>query len=311
MSRQLFILILLIGFSLNLHSQSLTDSTIAMIAYWELGDQVTYEFEEIEDKLSKGEKTLKTTTYDVLMTIIDSTENKYIVKWEYSNYKTDYEMKPIEKDLMEICGDIPIQYRTDEMGTFETIENWKEMKNIANEVFSKWISKKEEFPDSLKIGFQNMLSSMFETEEQVNHWARDLKFFHYLYGVNFNRTVPFEGVKFYTNPFIKKAMPGTQRVEVVTVDEINWIAKIKVESGISGNKTKELMIDFAKQNMENLGIKDESKIKEEDIPEFSVKENLSCIYDIDSGYILKGVYSKLTKLNDDYKLTTYNYKLKN
>lgn len=311
MKKLQLVIILILGFTINTFSQAVTDSTIAMIAFWSNGDKATYEFKEVEDKLSKGEKTLKTTTYDMIMTITDSTNNNYSVKWEYENYKIDYELEQFEKDLMEICEDIPIHYRTDELGAFETIENWEAMKNIADKAFTKWISDKEDLPDSISVGLKNMMLSMFESEQQMNYWARDIKFFHYLYGANLSRTVPFEGIKLYTNPFIKKTMEGTQRVEVIAVDEENWIAQIKVKSGIDGDKAKSLMIDFMKQNMESLGIKDESEIKMEDIPNYSVAEEIDCIYDIETGYILKGSYSKLTKLNDDYKLTTYEYKLKN
>lgn len=92
MNKILFIIILVIGFSSNIYSQSLTDSTIAMIAFWSIDDEVVYEFTEVEDKLSKGEKTVKTTTYDVVMTVVDSTENSYSLKWEYENYVIDYEL---------------------------------------------------------------------------------------------------------------------------------------------------------------------------------------------------------------------------
>ncbi len=311
MNRIQLTIILALALSINLYSQAVTDSTIAMIAFWSLGDEATYEFTEVEDKLSKGEKTLKTTTYDVIMTIVDSTSNSYSVKWEYKNYKPDYELEPIEKDFMEICGDIPIQYTTDEFGVFKTIENWEEIKNIADQAFTKFISEKKDLPDSISVAMKNMMTAMFQSEQQMNYWAKDLKFFHYLYGANLSRVNAFEGVKLYTNPFIKKTMPGTQKVEVITVDEENWIAQIKAESGIDGDKAKELMINFMMQNMESMGIKDESEIKKEDIPNYSVKEEIDCIYDIETGYILKGSYSKLTTLNDDYKLTTYNYKLKN
>jgi len=244
------------------------------------------------------------------MSIIDSTENSYSITWEYKNAQADYELSQMEKDLNEICGDIPIQYRTDEFGAFETIENWNEMKEVTSNIFDKWIAEKQELPDSISTVLHQMVTAMFSSKEQMNYWARDLKFFHYLYGGNLSRTTPFEGVKYYTNPFIKKVMPGTQKVTVLAVDEESYIAKILVNSGIEGDAAKALMIDFAKQNMDALGIKDESEIKEEDVPHFSVKEKIECIYDIDTGYILKGTYIRLTELNDDYKRTTYEYKIK-
>lgn len=311
MNKTLLVIALILSFSVNIYSQALTDSTIAMISFWSLGDKAIYEFKQVEDKLSKGEKTLKTTTYDVIMTIVDSTESGYSVKWEYENHKIDYELEQFEKGLMEICEGISVKYKTNELGEFENIENWEEMKNIADEAFNNWISEKKDLPDSISVGLKNMLLAMFESEQQINYWARDLQFFHYLYGVNLSRTVPFEGIKHYTNPFINKTMEGTQKIEVVAVDEENLIAQIKVKSGIDGDKAKALMIDFVKHNMERLGIKDENEIKEEHIPNYAVTEEIDCIYDIQTGYILKGSYSKLTRLNDDYKLTTYEYELKN
>lgn len=303
-------LILMIVFLSNIYSQSLTDSSIAMIAFWSINDEATYEFKQVEKKLKKGKKTIKTTNYDLIMTIADSTKDSYSILWEYQNYKFDYELEPIQKDLMEICRDIPILYKTDELGAFQAIENWEVMKNFANEAFTKFLSAKKDLPDSARIKLKNMLLGMFESQQQVNYWAKDLKFFHYLYGVNLSRTIPFEGVKGYSNPFIKTIMPGSQRIEVIAVDEKNWIAQIKVTSGIDGDKAKNLMLDFMKQNMERLGIKDESEIKEEDLPNYSITEEHDYIYDILTGYILKGSYSKLTKIDTDYKLTTYEYQLK-
>lgn len=306
----LFTMITLISIG-RIESQVITDTTIAMIAFWEVGDEVIYEFKETEDKLSEGKKTLKETTYDVRMTIVDSTANHYIVKWEYENAKANYELEEFEKDLLEVCADIPVQYKTDELGGFQTIENWKEMKEVANGAFEKLITKKgAALPDSIRFGIQNMLMGMFESEAQVNFWARDLRFFHYLYGKNLQRNAPIQGMKYYTNPFIKTIMEGSETIKVLAVDEENWIAKVKVESGIAGEEAKALMIDFAKNNMEKLGLKDESEIDENDIPEYGVKEEMNYIYDMDMGYILKGSYTKLTTLNQDYKRTTYEYRLK-
>ena len=309
MNKIRLIICLSLGMSITAFSQAITDSTIAMIAFWEMNDERVYEFVETEEKLKKGVKTLKKSNYDLTMTILDSSATNYRVKWQYDNHEIDYEMEAMEKEILEICGNIPVEYRTNELGAFETIVNWEEMKTKIDEAFTTVINK-EALPDSIKLGLTNMITSMFSSEAQVNFWARDLNFFHYLYGASLHRTQPFEGVKNYTNPFIKTTMPGTQRVEVVAVDEENWIAKIKVTSGIDGDQAKALMIDFVKKNMKELGIENEEEIKEEELPNYSVEETMNYIYNIETGYILKGFYSKMTRVNEDYKRTSYNYKIK-
>lgn len=294
----------------NLSSQVLTDSTIAMIAFWKIGDKVVYEFSETIDKLSKSEKTLETTSYDVAMSIIDSTSNNYKVKWEYSNYERDYKLDQFEKDLYEVCSKIPVLFITNEYGSFESVENWEVMSKVAGDAFNKWLIQKPELPDSTAAKMKEMLNSMFSNQKQVNFLARDLKFFHYLYGINLDRESPYEGVKYYSNPFLKTVMPGREKVIVQAIDEQNWIAKVKVISGIGGKEAKALMLDFMKKNMRELGLTDESEINSDDIPEFSTSEELEIIYNIETGYILKGKYQKITKLDSDYKNTTYDFKLK-
>jgi hypothetical protein len=290
-------------------AQALTDSTIAMIAFWSPGDQLTYTFTEVEDKNSKGVTSLKSMTYDLHMAIVDSTANNYFIEWTYDNYQMDYELQAYEKELMEIMERVPIRYRTNAFGRFETIENWELMKSKAENAFTSWLEQKENIPDSLGLALKKMTGALFESEAQMKYWARDIRFFHYLYGANLYRNKPMKGTKYYTNPYIKKNMPGTETVEVLSVDEDNWVAEIMVNSGIEGEASRALMYDFILNNMESFGITDKSEVKKKDIPGFTVRESLHCIYHIPTGVIIKGQYSKRTELDKDYKKTTYTYEL--
>lgn len=290
-------------------AQALTDSTIAMIAFWSPEEEYTYQFKETENKKSKGEVSLKTMTYDLHMTVLDSTADHYILQWTYDNYQLNYTMQPYEKELLEIMQNIPIQYRTNAFGKFENILNWELMSANAEKAFDLWLTQKESIPDSISTPLKQMTMALFESEAQMKYWARDLRFFHYLYGANLYRDRPMKGTKFYTNPFIKKNMPGNETVEVVAVDEENWIAEINVQSGIDGEASRELVYDFLLNNMENFGITDKSEIKKEEIPGFTVTEKLNCIYHIPSGVIIKGEYSKRTEVGQDYKDTTYTFEL--
>lgn len=294
----------------NIYSQTLTDSTICQIAFWEIGDTVDYAFTSIEEKLEEGKETIETTTYNMRMTVLDSTAESYQIRWDYSDMQMDYIMDEIERELVKLSAKIPTYYRTDEFGTFESLENWEDMIGIVDTVFSKFIAEQgKDLPDSVNVMMKNMMMGMFQSEEQANYWAQDINQFHYLYGANLSRTVPYEGQKLYTNPFVKTMMPGTQKISVVAIDEENSIAHIKVESGITGEATRQLMYDFIANNLESFNLTKE-ELKMEDIPAFTVSEELNCIYHIDSGYILRGNFTKLTTLNDDYKRRTMEYEMK-
>ena len=290
-------------------AQALTDSTIAMIAFWSPGDELTYAFQETEDKFSKGIASLKSMSYDLKMSVIDSTAENYVIEWNYSNYRINYDLQPYEQELMQIIEEVPIRYRTNALGRFEGIDNWQLMKSKAESAFSTWMDQQENVPDSIATALKQMTNAMFENEEQIKFWARDIRFFHYLYGANLYRDRPLQGTKYYTNPYIRKNMPGEEKVEVLNVDEENWTAEIKVVSGIEGDASRALMYDFILNNMDNFGITDKSEVKATDIPGFAVKETLHCIYHIPTGVILKGKYIKRTELETDYKETTYTYEL--
>ncbi len=294
----------------EVNSQALTDTTIMMTAFWEIGDQVVYEFRQTVDKFSKNEETLEESTYEVQVNIVDSTENQYLIEWRYANEQSNRKVSELEKELLKLCQDIPIRFSTDEFGSFKRIDNWEEMKEILETAVGSWLTDKKELPDSVKVNFQNMMEGLFQTSAQASYWANDIRFFHALYGINLPRKEPLTGIKLYTNPFIKETMPGYQRIKVVAVDEENYIARIKMESGIDGAEAKKLMIDFVEKNFEKLGLQSKDEINPEDIPEFSTTEEINCVYEITTGYILKGTYVKLVKVDDDYKRTTYEYKLR-
>ncbi|MEO1516412.1 MAG: hypothetical protein AAFV95_15415 [Bacteroidota bacterium] len=295
----------------KLSGQALTDSTITMIAFWSNQVYVEYDFVYTEEELEEGDTIRKRTEFEVIMSILDSTENSYMLQWEYGNYEMNYEMTPLEKNILELCAEFPVVYETDELGTFQGLTNWKEMKQVAKGIVGKYLeSKRDSLPDSLAVKVERMVLGLFESENQMSYWAKDLHFFHYLYGATLSRTVPFEGVKYYTNPFIQQQMPGIQRIEVLDIDEETWTARIKVTSGIGGDQAKALMYDYLINNLEKLGLEAEEVTKEK-LPGLSVQEELYCTYDILSGYILEGSYSKRVKSEEDFKNVKYTYKLRN
>jgi len=244
---------------------------------------------------------------------VDSTENNYTIKWGYDNHESSTEYEDYEEEVLGKMDNIPTIFSTDEFGSYEKILNSLEMKKALNDSYSEWQKNNQEQTDSIKEYMQYMittLNSVFDSDSQLKFWSKELRIFHFLYGKSIKRNTINEGISFYTNPFIQTIMPGEQQLKVVAVDEKNWIAKINVKSGISGDKAKKLMIDFVKKNLDRFGISNEEEIKENELPNYSVSEEYDFVYDIDTGYILKLNYSKLTKVNDDSKLTTYEFKMR-
>ena len=77
---------------------NMEDSTAQVISYWSIGDKQSYSMSLQKIKL-KGPDTTENVlmTYDVDITVIDSTENSYLVEWYYKNYKTNSTNEIVKK----------------------------------------------------------------------------------------------------------------------------------------------------------------------------------------------------------------------
>lgn len=65
--------------------------------------------------------------------LILSSSNKRPVEWYYKNFKTDSQNVPVQK-IMSIAKDIKVVYRTDELGIFVEVVNWKEIRDYIHNV---------------------------------------------------------------------------------------------------------------------------------------------------------------------------------
>ncbi|TXF87129.1 hypothetical protein FUA23_18730 [Neolewinella aurantiaca] len=112
------------------------DFQVEFVAYWEVGDEYRYKVEK-HDIRYRGEETTKddTTRYTALFTVLDSTATSYRISWKFE----DYELTGEGEELMEAVLANPSEelasalqfeeviFTTDELGTFQQIENVDEI----------------------------------------------------------------------------------------------------------------------------------------------------------------------------------------
>jgi hypothetical protein len=114
----------------NSYSQiNLHDSTVQVIGYWNNHEKQSYVVTHEKVKLNEMD-TLSTEffKYTVEVTIVDSTENSYTIDWYYHDYELQTD-NPIMEKILSITEDMTIKIKTNEMGAFKEIVNWKQIRD--------------------------------------------------------------------------------------------------------------------------------------------------------------------------------------
>lgn len=178
MKRTLFLFCLLAcdmisAFSQNTLTVEDADSTIDCVAFFLKGDTVVYELTEQEFRLSNNLKdtifTVDATT-GVQLAVLDSTEKGYRIELSYTSYKNNLENDTSLYALManaikpSILG-MKVVFTTDELGTFQHIENWRELRDSLKVAYGKAIdalySKDIKAPITMP---RSRLESLFYTQ---------------------------------------------------------------------------------------------------------------------------------------------------
>ncbi|WP_148561624.1 hypothetical protein [Pontibacter korlensis] len=184
----LFLTFLLTICTTNLLAQQ--DSTVSFVAYWHKGETQKYKVikKRLEHRNGKETKN-ETSSYLTSFTVLDSTATSYLVEWKYEN--TLFNSAPELSAQMESLGEkyryLTIKYKTDEMGTYQGIENWKEVSKMMSDVFdlvikNTEVAKKRDFEKAMKP-FKTMYSSKEGIESLV---LKELQSFHGPYGAAFS-----------------------------------------------------------------------------------------------------------------------------
>ena len=158
------------------------NSSAQAITYWDLYDSVSYEVLLEKIKINEGDTTShQKITYDVGVTVVDSTHNSYVIEWHYQHFEVEG-ADPFTARLLSISDDITVQIRTDELGTIQTVENWEVVRDYTSGIIDELLADMQSIP-KLESIVENM-KSMYATEAGVTNAAiQDAQQYHTFFGV--------------------------------------------------------------------------------------------------------------------------------
>jgi hypothetical protein len=163
---------------------NMTDSTAQVITYWDKGEKQNYTVTAEKNKLKGTDTTSKEkTTYDVEITVLNKADKSYTIQWLYKNIKTNSANPTIQK-LMNITRDMKVVFKTDELGAFTEVVNWKEVRDYIQTSTNSLSKDFSTIPEMDKVLKQ--IAAMYSTKEAIESVAiKDIQQFHTFHGAKY------------------------------------------------------------------------------------------------------------------------------
>lgn len=185
--RNKFLLLLLVTLvSVGVKSQiNYEDSTVQAITYWDLNESHTYEITQGKSKGKDGgfaaEGLIRS---EVKISVIDSTEVSYTIEWRFLKHDIpNLDLMPELKDLLDKKRYI---YRTNELGEFEELLNWEEVRDnvlATARVTLNSVSKTNNTLSDSVINKVNAFTESLMTKEYVEQKVIEpVSVFHSFFG---------------------------------------------------------------------------------------------------------------------------------
>ncbi len=197
---------------------NLEDSTVQVIGYWDKNEKQSYTVTTEKYKVNGTDTTGREfSSYDVEITIKDSSAKSYTIEWFYKNCKTNSESKIMQK-LAQISQDMGIVIKTDEMGTFTEIVNWKEVRDYIYKSLDKLKVDFKEVPKMDEIISQT--KKMFSTKEAIESSAiKEIQQFYTFHGGKYKLGEEISAKSKFPNIYGGEPFDGELTVKL---DEINF-----------------------------------------------------------------------------------------
>ena len=178
-----FLLLLLVAV-MSFGQINMADSTVQVICYWDKLEKQTYLITNESYKIRGADTTArKFSSYEVDVTIIDSTENTYTIEWLYKNVKPDA-ADSVMLRIAKLSEGMRVVITTDELGVFKGVENWEE---IRDSIASALVVLKAEYGALPNLdAVINHVKNLYSSKAAIEGGAvKDISQFYTFHGLKY------------------------------------------------------------------------------------------------------------------------------
>ncbi|MEI9918864.1 MAG: hypothetical protein WDO14_08670 [Bacteroidota bacterium] len=266
------------------------DSSIQVIGYWSKNDVQTYNVVNKKYKV-KGEQDtvdVETTKYQVDVKVLDSTATNYVIEWHYKNFDISGSNQ-FTKSISSIFKDMKVVIKTSDLGAFQEVVNWKEIRDEVKTAFVAIRQKYKNLADVDQV-LKNVEEQMSSKAAIETYAILDILQFYTFHGGKYTLHDDIE-----TN-LVSNGIPGkpvdvlmTVQLSEINEGEDNAVLRVwkEFDKTQMTDATYEVMKNLTKSTKEKLPPRDE-------MPEISYSEYIGARVHGGSGWIIYSVQTKQT-----------------
>lgn len=171
---------------------NLEDSTVQVVAFWDKNEKQSYTVTTDKFKIKGTDTTSREVIkYDLDITVLDSTAKFYTVEWFYKNYQVETNNEFTRK-AAAISKDMKVIIKTDELGSFAEVVNWKEVRDYTKKSINTLRKDVKNVPGMDQI--MDRIEQAFSSKEAIESVIiADIHQFLLFHGVRYELGKPLEG----------------------------------------------------------------------------------------------------------------------
>lgn len=239
----------------------MSDSTVQVVGYWNIGDSQSFDLSLEKYKVRGTDTTSRETiTYQVDITVKDSTEHTYTIEWFYSNYKITSE-NPVVQRLAKLGEDMPVVIKTNEFGAVLEVVNWEYIRDYLKRATETVKTELHDLPEAIPV-FEQVMGMYMSKEAIESNMIKDIVQFYTFHSGAYKLNEQIEGQLKLRNNFGGEPFDAIVSLSLDEIDTGNNSFVIRMHQAVDAVQLTTTTYEYLK----SLGTLGSSLPEREDFP---------------------------------------------
>ena len=232
---------------------NMADSSVQVISYFDKGEKQNYTVSLEKYKVKDADTTSRElTTYDVEITVLDSTSKSYTIQWQYKNIVTKGASSNIQK-IMNVTKEMKVIFKTDELGAFVEVVNWKEIRDYIKGATKNVRNELKDAPEMDKLLKQ--IGATYSTKEAIESSSiKDIQQFHTFHGGKYTLGEVVEGKLKITNIYGGQPFDADLTVYLDEINEADNNFILRTSQEVNKEQLTNAVFDYLTTMSKNLKV---------------------------------------------------------